>query len=38
LAYKAIEDKPIEQEDYWKKYGELDGVKEHVYLSLLLKK
>ena len=29
LADEAVEDEPIEQEDYWKKQGELDGVEEH---------
>jgi len=30
LADEAVEDEPIEQEDYWKKQGELDGVEEHI--------
>ena len=30
LADKTAEDKPIEQENYWKKYRELDGIEEHI--------
>ena len=30
LADKAVEDEPIEQEDYRQKQGELDGVEEHI--------
>ena len=29
LADEAVEDEPIEQEDYRQKQGELDGVEEH---------
>ena len=34
LADEAVEDEPIEQKDYRQEDGELDGVEEHIVLSL----
>ena len=36
LADKAVEDEPIEQEDYWEEYRELDGVEKHNALCCIV--
>lgn len=33
LAESIVEDKPIEQKDYWEEKSKFEGVKEHGYLA-----
>ena len=35
LAQSIAKHKPIEQEDYWEKEGELEGVEKHAYTKCL---